>query len=68
MACSGLTRRGDHALDAADTQRGSITDYQPVTALEAYFLFDEQLSAVALFGGALAVTGVSLVMIRTQTS
>lgn len=38
----------------------------PVTALEAYILFDERLGLLALFGGALAVTGVALVVIKKQ--
>jgi drug/metabolite transporter (DMT)-like permease len=36
----------------------------PVTALEAFWLFDEQLGAVAMLGGALSITGVALVVIR----
>ncbi len=36
----------------------------PVTALEAYILFDERLGAVALFGGFLTVVAVALVVVR----
>ncbi|WP_369525800.1 DMT family transporter [Neptunomonas phycophila] len=38
----------------------------PVTALEAYILFNEKMGLLALFGGALAVTGVALVVIKIQ--
>ncbi|MBJ6138905.1 DMT family transporter [Marinobacter litoralis] len=36
----------------------------PVTALQAYFLFDERLGGLALCGGLLAVLGVALVVIK----
>ncbi|MCW8886262.1 MAG: DMT family transporter [Motiliproteus sp.] len=36
----------------------------PVTALEAYLLFDERLGAVAMAGGLLTVLGVALVVIK----
>jgi len=36
----------------------------PCTAVIAYFLFDERLSAIALIGMGLAVTGVALVNVR----
>ncbi|WP_207062563.1 DMT family transporter [Motiliproteus sp. SC1-56] len=36
----------------------------PVTALEAYLLFDERFGVLALTGGALAVLGVALAVVR----
>lgn len=36
----------------------------PVTALEAFILFDERLGIVALFGGMLTVVAVALVMVK----
>ncbi len=36
----------------------------PVTALEAYLLFDERLGLLALIGGALTVLAVALVIVR----
>lgn len=38
----------------------------PVTALEAYILFDERLGVLALCGGALAVAGVALVVMKKR--
>ena len=38
----------------------------PVTALEAYILFDEHLGLVALCGGALTVAAVALVMVKKK--
>jgi drug/metabolite transporter (DMT)-like permease len=38
----------------------------PVTALEAYVLFDERLGIVALCGGLLTVIAVALVMVKKQ--
>ena len=38
----------------------------PVTALEAYILFDERLGIVALCGGALTVAAVALVMVKKK--
>lgn len=39
----------------------------PVTALEAYLLFGEQLGRVAMAGGALSILGVALVVMRPPT-
>ena len=36
----------------------------PVTAFEAYILFDERLGVLALFGGLISVLGVALVVIK----
>lgn len=36
----------------------------PVTALEAYILFDERLGAIALCGGLLTIVAVALVVVR----
>ncbi|MFV8572471.1 DMT family transporter [Marinobacter sp. SBS5] len=38
----------------------------PVTALEAYILFDERLGVLALCGGLLSVLGVALAVIKTS--
>ncbi|EIJ43937.1 putative membrane protein [Beggiatoa alba B18LD] len=38
----------------------------PVTAIEAYFLFDERLGAIALLGMGLTVIGVALVMLKKR--
>ncbi len=38
----------------------------PLTAIEAYFLFDERLGALALAGMALAMLGVALVLARRK--
>lgn len=38
----------------------------PVTALEAFILFDERLGLLALLGGGLAVVGVALVVIKKR--
>ena len=38
----------------------------PVTALEAYILFDERLGAIALCGGVLTVAAVALVMVKKR--
>jgi drug/metabolite transporter (DMT)-like permease len=40
----------------------------PVTALEAFLLFDEQLGLLAMAGGSLSILGVALVVIRPGTS
>lgn len=40
----------------------------PIVAVEAWLLFDEQLSAVAVFGFALCAVGVALVVRHTPTS
>lgn len=37
----------------------------PVTAIQAYWAFDERLGALAMFGGALSITGVALVVVPT---
>jgi drug/metabolite transporter (DMT)-like permease len=39
----------------------------PITALEAYLLFNERLGALALAGMVLAVVGVALVLARPRT-
>ena len=36
----------------------------PVTALEAYLLFDEQFGALAMVGGLMTVAGVALVVTK----
>lgn len=38
----------------------------PVTAFEAFILFDERLGALAMFGGLLSISGVALVVIKRQ--
>ncbi|WP_296930252.1 DMT family transporter [uncultured Marinobacter sp.] len=38
----------------------------PVTALEAYFLFDERLGALAMTGGLIAIVGVALVVTQKK--
>ncbi|OEY67939.1 peptide ABC transporter ATP-binding protein [Marinobacter sp. X15-166B] len=38
----------------------------PVTALEAFILFDERLGLLAIAGGLVSVTGVALVVIKNQ--
>jgi len=42
----------------------------PVTALEAYWLFDERLGVLAMIGGVISITGVALVVTqqRKQTA
>lgn len=40
----------------------------PVTALQAYWLFDERFGGLALLGGALTVAGVALVVLRRPAS
>jgi drug/metabolite transporter (DMT)-like permease len=40
----------------------------PVTALEAFLLFDERLGPVAILGGLVAITGVGLVTARPKTA
>ena len=40
----------------------------PVTALEAFILFDERLGMLALLGGGLAVAGVALVVVKKRGS
>lgn len=39
----------------------------PVTALEAFLLFDERLGLLAMAGGVLSITGVALVVARPPT-
>lgn len=39
----------------------------PVTALEAFWLFDERLGMLAMTGGAISIAGVALVVTRTAT-
>jgi drug/metabolite transporter (DMT)-like permease len=36
----------------------------PVTALEAFLLFDERLGLIAMVGGCLSIAGVALVVMR----
>ncbi len=38
----------------------------PVTALEAYILFDERLGLLAMAGGVISITGVALVVIKRR--
>jgi drug/metabolite transporter (DMT)-like permease len=38
----------------------------PVTAMQAFLLFDERLGALAMVGGAVAITGVALVVVRKK--
>jgi drug/metabolite transporter (DMT)-like permease len=38
----------------------------PLTALEAYILFDEQFEFLALCGGVMSVMGVALVLVTKQ--
>lgn len=41
----------------------------PITALEAFLLFDERLGILAMIGGAISITGVALVVTRrTKTA
>lgn len=41
----------------------------PITALEAFLLFDERLGVLAMIGGAISITGVALVVTRrTKTA
>ncbi len=40
----------------------------PVTALEAYILFDERLGLLAMAGGLISITGVALVVIKRKES
>lgn len=40
----------------------------PVTALEAYILFDERLGLLAMVGGLISITGVALVVIKRKES
>ncbi len=40
----------------------------PVTALEAYMLFDERLGLLAMAGGLVSITGVALVVIKRKES
>ncbi|MCM0612877.1 DMT family transporter [Marinobacter sediminum] len=40
----------------------------PVTALEAYLLFDERLGGLAMIGGLVAITGVALVVTQKKTA
>lgn len=40
----------------------------PVTALEAYLLFDERLGGLAMVGGLVAITGVALVVTQKKTA
>lgn len=40
----------------------------PVTALEAYFLFDERLGGLAMSGGLIAIVGVALVVTQKKPS
>lgn len=40
----------------------------PVTALQAYWIFDERLGALAMLGGALSITGVALVVMPRQSA
>jgi drug/metabolite transporter (DMT)-like permease len=39
----------------------------PVTALEAFWLFDERLGVLAMTGGAISIAGVALVVTRKAT-
>ena len=38
----------------------------PVTALEAYWLFDERLGVLAMIGGVISITGVALVVTQQR--
>ncbi|XKH01542.1 DMT family transporter [Marinobacter nauticus] len=38
----------------------------PATAMQAYLLFDERLGGLAMIGGAVAITGVALVVVRKK--
>lgn len=38
----------------------------PVTALQAYWLFDERLGILAMIGGAVSITGVALVVTQSR--
>ncbi|WP_286220509.1 DMT family transporter [Marinobacter apostichopi] len=40
----------------------------PVTALEAYLLFDERLGGLAMVGGLVAITGVALVVTQKKSA
>ncbi|MDC0661420.1 DMT family transporter [Marinobacter sp. SS21] len=40
----------------------------PVTALQAYWAFDERLGLLAMFGGVLSITGVALVVAPKSTA
>ncbi|MBW7470721.1 DMT family transporter [Marinobacter sp. M216] len=40
----------------------------PVTALEAYLLFDERLGGLAMIGGLVAITGVALVVTQKKSA
>ncbi len=40
----------------------------PVTALEAYLLFDERLGGLAMVGGLIAITGVALVVTQKKAA
>ncbi len=40
----------------------------PVTALEAYLLFDERLGSLAMVGGLVAITGVALVVTQKKSA
>ena len=40
----------------------------PVTALEAFLLFDERLGPIAIIGGLVAITGVGLVTAKPKTA
>ncbi|KPP99985.1 DMT family transporter [Marinobacter sp. HL-58] len=40
----------------------------PITALQAFWLFDERLGALAMIGGAISITGVALVVTQRRST